>query len=65
MWRRQGVQGAPPEKELVGEPELRPLPRIEAEGEVRMAERSSRPSNCRILHETRSSIQPLYVSPSS
>ena len=48
------MQGAPPEKELVGEPELRPLPRIEAEGEVRMAERSSRPSSCRILHITKS-----------
>lgn len=42
-------RSASPEKELLGDDELRPLPRMDAEGEVRMAERSSRPSSCRIL----------------
>ncbi len=49
--RWEGIQGAP-EKELLGELELRPLPRMDADGDVRMAERSSRPSSCRILHMT-------------
>ena len=44
----------PPEKELEGErdPELRMLPRMDADGDMRMAERSRRPSSCRILHVT-------------
>ena len=46
--------GVPAEKELLGEPELRALPRMEAEGDARMAVRSSRPSSCRILRMTAS-----------
>ena len=35
------------------------LPRIEAEGEVRMADRSKRPSSCRILQRKRPQSEPL------
>ena len=35
------------------------LPRMEAEGEVRMADRSKRPSSCRILQEKRPLSEPL------
>ena len=46
-------RSTPPEKELEGErdPELRRLPRMDADGDMRMAERSRRPSSCRILHD--------------
>ncbi len=59
FWGRYGFgQGAPPEKELLGEPELRALPRMDAEGEVRMAERSSRASSWRILHTSQKTVIP-------
>lgn len=34
------------------------LPRMEAEGEVRMADRSKRPSSCRILQRKRPQSEP-------